>query len=405
MALRGTLKDFGIADIFQLLGIQGKTGTLTVSNRTEKVVIYFGAGNVLRSETTNRQRQDLLGNMLRRAEAITEQQLASALEVQQRTKQRLGDIFIESSAVTEAELHNFTRLQTTETVHRLFLWEDGNYAFEQTEVPAVAGHAPLRSEMLLMEGFRQVDEWPAIRRKLTSYAMSFRVLVDLEKVLSARLQQSSELDLDAVFSDSGDAHGRGSNSDPRLRYIEERERLVYGLIKPGRDVQKLIDLSRLGEFETCKALATLIDAGFVAALQPAVQQPPSAEATVGGISAPRAGSRLPLGVLLRVGATLAVLLAGFTLYHTGRVSFAFLNSHNAAEYVDLSLEDELGRGQIEAIHRALAVYQAEHGAYPEHLQKLVDAGLLPPRGVGFPWEQPYYYARGDRAYTLLRPLY
>ena len=41
MALRGTLKDFGIADILQLIGHQQKTGTLSVKNRDQEVQIHF----------------------------------------------------------------------------------------------------------------------------------------------------------------------------------------------------------------------------------------------------------------------------------------------------------------------------------------------------------------------------
>ena len=32
MALKGTLRDFGLADIFQLIGIQRKTGLLVLTN-------------------------------------------------------------------------------------------------------------------------------------------------------------------------------------------------------------------------------------------------------------------------------------------------------------------------------------------------------------------------------------
>ena len=32
MALQGTIQDFGLADIFQLIGIQRKTGTLVLDN-------------------------------------------------------------------------------------------------------------------------------------------------------------------------------------------------------------------------------------------------------------------------------------------------------------------------------------------------------------------------------------
>ena len=36
MALKGTLKDFSLADIFQLIGIQRKTGVLTLKNDEHK---------------------------------------------------------------------------------------------------------------------------------------------------------------------------------------------------------------------------------------------------------------------------------------------------------------------------------------------------------------------------------
>ena len=55
-------------------------------------------------------------------------------------------------------------------------------------------------------------------------------------------------------------------------------------VKAGK-VSATTDLSRMGEFETCKALERLIDAGFVRALPQESPRKPSAEATVGGISA------------------------------------------------------------------------------------------------------------------------
>ena len=44
MALKGTLKDFGIADILQLIGQQTKTGTLNLKNKGEEVVVSFRDG-------------------------------------------------------------------------------------------------------------------------------------------------------------------------------------------------------------------------------------------------------------------------------------------------------------------------------------------------------------------------
>ena len=43
MALKGTLKDFGIADILQLIGQQQKTGTLHLQGRDQEVHVGEGS--------------------------------------------------------------------------------------------------------------------------------------------------------------------------------------------------------------------------------------------------------------------------------------------------------------------------------------------------------------------------
>ena len=49
MALEGTIKDFGLPDIFQLIGLQRKTGLLTLTNEKdeESVIITFEAPSEL----------------------------------------------------------------------------------------------------------------------------------------------------------------------------------------------------------------------------------------------------------------------------------------------------------------------------------------------------------------------
>jgi hypothetical protein len=134
MALKGTLKDFGIADIFQLISHQSKTGVLHLHSKNKEVRISFVNGDVVRAESTTRKKRDLLGAMLVRAEAISEAQLEQALEIQKRTLKRLGHILIERGFLKKEELKQFTHLQTTETVYKLFNWETGTYAFETEDV-------------------------------------------------------------------------------------------------------------------------------------------------------------------------------------------------------------------------------------------------------------------------------
>ncbi|RYZ49315.1 MAG: DUF4388 domain-containing protein, partial [Sphingobacteriales bacterium] len=127
MALRGTLEDFGLANVFQIIGQTSKTGTLVMRDRDEEVKLYFEAGGIVRCEASRRQRSELLGTMLRRAEAITEAQLTAALEAQKASRKRLGDCLIAQAAISATDLQEFARLQTSETVFRVFLWRQGTY--------------------------------------------------------------------------------------------------------------------------------------------------------------------------------------------------------------------------------------------------------------------------------------
>src|SRR3954447_636195 len=113
MALSGTLKDFGIADILQLIGHQTKTGRLMLKSGNEEVEVFFVDGNVVFASDKARNSKNLLGTLLLRAEMLSSDQLDEALGIQQRTLKRLGDILTEMGAVTQVQLAQMMRLQTT----------------------------------------------------------------------------------------------------------------------------------------------------------------------------------------------------------------------------------------------------------------------------------------------------
>jgi hypothetical protein len=265
MALKGTLKDFGIAEILQLIGQQAKSGVLHLESRDDVIHIAIADGSVVRAESAGRKARERLGNMLVRAELIEQKELEYALELQKRSLRRVGDILVELRLVSKTALREMTALQTTETVFRLFHWKSGTYEFEPGDVewdPETV--TPLRAESVLMEGFRQVDEWPLIRRKVTSTAMTFeraRVL-EPERSGSRRIEREKERageDVEVAFDGLG-------GDEPEVKRGEfaslgAKERRVYELAVPHRTVEKIVDLSRLGEFETCKALLNLVNLG------------------------------------------------------------------------------------------------------------------------------------------------
>lgn len=407
MALRGTLKDFGIADVFQLIGHQGKSGKLTVTNRDEAVEVYFYEGNVVRATPHSRKRKDLLGSMLVRAEAITDTELKNALARQQQDKRRLGEILLDTTHLDPDTLQTFFKLQTTETLYRLFVLDSGSYEFTNQEVPPPDDPRQLiRSEQVLMEGFRQVDDWPEIRKKISGYQLIFERKEDLE-ALAAQEAASGAAHDDDPFADLdlalSDLDGGGGTGTGRLRNIGDNERLVYALIAPERDVQKIIDLSRLGEFDTCKALCNLIDAAIVA---PAAESPerrkPSADATVGGITS---GTQPRLRQALGAGAVVMVLLLAYALTNLVGLGTSNLWARVPQGYVSRDVQEVLSRAQLARLREALAIYASEQGRFPASLEELVTTGLVSEEDLRFPWHQPYHYGPQGDGYVLKRPLF
>ncbi len=391
MALKGTLKDFGIADILQLIGQQQKTGTLVLKQKPEEIHVSFRDGNIVRAETSSRNKKDLIGSMLVRANLITETQLAQGLEIQKRTLQRLGDVLVDREFLTAEKFKEMVQLQTSETLYTLFGWKTGNYAFEQGEVEDLdPTFVPLRAESVLMEGFRRVDEWPVVRKRITSYQMTFERLKELPP---PPLQKD---DFDSALDDAF-AEEKKSENKGEFQSVGSNERRCYELVQPGRPVQDIIDQSCLGEFETAKALTNLVNLEYLKALAPAggAKNDFDPDSTRGRV----------VGMLARVG--VSVLVIGGLLFLVTRMDlgpFAWGGS-SGTTFTDPALKRFVSTQQMSRIGAALELYRLEKGGLPTALSDLAELGFLSADDLRYPWHDAYYYRRVDpKTYTLLPPL-
>jgi len=389
MALNGTLKDFGIADIFQLISHQSKTGVLHLNSKDEEVHISFVNGDVVSAESTTRKHKDLLGSMLVRSGVISEQVLESALEQQKRTLKRLGNILLEQGAVSLEDLKELTRLQTTETIYKLFNWESGTYAFEAQEVDYDSETVePIRSENILMEGFRMVDEWPMVRKVITSYEMTFK---RVKKLTAAAGDESVDDEIDAAFDGM-----MGGEGDAVPAGMGANEVKVYGLVEEGRTVQQIIDLSRLGEFETCKALLNLLNQGYLKV--DALRKPVAGE---------KPGRRVrgwSLGALVAQVVTTVVILGVVYLLVQSVDFLDLIDPQEGRTFHDPAARELIDLSHSRRLQRAIEVYRLEQGHIPTRLDELVQEKLVRESALSFPWRQQRVYVRRDGSYRLLRPL-
>src|SRR5438093_4146501 len=122
MALEGTLEDFSLADIFQLIGIQRKTGVLTLKNSVETVTVTFHNGMVIGADTSPKKLEDRLGKVLVKTGLISFDQLKEALLHQEKTLQKIGFILVDQKYISRGELKDALQIQVTQMIYRLFRW-------------------------------------------------------------------------------------------------------------------------------------------------------------------------------------------------------------------------------------------------------------------------------------------
>ncbi len=166
MALQGTLKDFSITEIIQLIGQQLKTGVLTIRRGKKVVEISFVDGMIVHVYSSYRGKKDLIGEILVKAKKITEEQLERVLRIQKGTLKYLGEILVELQLLTKDDVLKVISTQVYETIYDLFWWEDGIFNFDLKLVESYKKIPfALSTEQVLLSILRMVDEWSEIEKK------------------------------------------------------------------------------------------------------------------------------------------------------------------------------------------------------------------------------------------------
>jgi len=227
MALEGSLRDFGLADILQLIYFQKKTGILSLSGEKDRVLLMFFEGNVISAESRKRVEENRIGKILLKKGFIKEDDLKSSLEEQKTTGVRLGDIFLKRGMVRKEDIAETLASQMTETVVQLFSWKEGTYEFQAQPV-TVSKDMPvtLDTQHLLMDGLRILDEWSLVEGKIT---------------------------LDTVFMKTG-------QTEPDMSREEES---VLRFVDGESDVSIIIDLSGIDDFDASRILVSLMERGII----------------------------------------------------------------------------------------------------------------------------------------------
>src|SRR5947209_14089138 len=171
--LQGSLKDFGLVEVLQMMELGGMTGALRLKHSTGRIgIVYFSEGKMANCSELDAGALTL-GDVLQQLGMATSQQIEQAFsqQLQNAFGKRIGERLVSMGAISEKQLREALRMKALWTARELALWQDGTYEFisnpnAQSMVPY--GEASLELEIMrvTMEMVRYNDEWEQLHHFL-----------------------------------------------------------------------------------------------------------------------------------------------------------------------------------------------------------------------------------------------
>ncbi len=371
VALHGNLRDFGIAEVFQLIGQQRKTGLLVVGEGGDAVFLSFDEGRVVAGGSTLPEGEGgALGSQLVRSGYLTRDQLRDLVGESARSARPIPDLLVASGRLDAESLGEVQDLLTHETVFDIMRRKSGEFHFSAEPIDHdLPPERLLGAEQILMDGLRMLDEWQTFAAAVPSQDVVFRRIGSLE---------------------SSRAFAAQGGGDGRFEKVERVLKLIDGRLS----VRRVVDLSRVGTFEATRVLAELRQAGLIEVATTEVRRPPRRP-----ISAKSMMPSLRTAVATLVPFALILVLAGVAIDRSGPtgglpgspIPDRFLHRIGA------DAEAELVRGLVD-------LHAFETGSYPDRLEAIAGRASELDRSLTSARLAEYYYAVRDDEVVLLPPL-
>ncbi len=389
MALEGTLRDFSLADIFQLIGLQRKTGVLTLKGKDDTVTVTFLDGKVVGADSLNRKLENRLGAVLVKTGYLTQEQLNQALEIQKETLQRLGFILTHHEIISQQELRDALQLQTMQVIYRLFRWKDGEYHFSQETVIEYDHDnvTPVSAESILMEGARMMDEWPIIEKRIRSYSMVFRHKAVGQEIAVVDEDEADEID----FNAGGPAARKKKKAESKIR-ITPQEKMMYDMVNGTATVAEIMESSRLSEFDTAKALYELLSRDLIEEVRAATAKPGAVP--VDETAPTEIPSVLPLPLII----LLAVLAVASLVTGVRNPLNVFTTTTGPSLFT--STKKAISLQRIDTIGEAIEAHNLATGQLPRSLADLTP-NFLSRSFLHDPWGREYKYIQRPERYLVI----
>jgi hypothetical protein len=371
VSLDGNLRVFSVTEIFQMLGMQRKSGILSVEGPKDTVTIGFFNGRIVSVDSLSHPIEHRLGSLLVKAGLLSEEGLNRVLEVQQKRHERLGRLLLSHELVRVEDIREALRIQVHRIVFTAFGWTEGRFQFSPEAVVEQDAELfpPLPTESILLEAARTFDELPAAEQKFLSN--------------------------DIVFHRTPDAFAlrlvAGATSEEGALPVSKREAETWKWIDGRRSVNDILERAFLSDLDALKGISDLLDRGLIE--EGTIRETPV-------VVAEPARTGFAFGV---VGRWLPVLaLAALSIYLAPRNRANVLLRSPAAKPPVRDLFQATSFARLQTVGRAVRVYYGSTGRYPKTLLDLVIGDVLEEDSLRDPYGRFYrsFLRPEDGKFTL-----
>jgi len=357
--LSGNLSDFSIADVFQLIGHQRKTGVLDLKSGSARAQLVFDRGLVVSAAVARGRASDLdpLADRLVRSGQLTRERADEAGAVARSSAQSVARTLVARGWLDAGDVRRAFELVTSDAIFDVLRWHTGTFDFHAKSVDHDRDPTELlAAEQILMDGLRMVDEWQGIEKLVPSES--------------------------AIYE-------RTSEADPRTGDAARVLALVDGRLS----VRRVIDLAQLGTFDGMRILSELRSSGAIRPVELAVTQALVERARSVG-SAWLAIGRFAVALL-----PLAAL--SFVVFEIAEAApRAPARDHQIERESLASLREDYA---VRATRHAIEAYRLSRGHWPDRLDELTAAGLLPAETLATLEGRAYYSLNREQGPIFLAP--
>lgn len=289
MAAGTPIDEFGLSDIAELIHLQQRTGVLLVADGTRRVMVTFIEGLIGGCEDNTHQLKEV-GDILVKEKKLTAVQLRAIQHSQEMSGEPILAAIEASGHVRPTDIERVVEGHVKEIFMSLFLLKAGTYNFETKNVTLMPGlRAPLDIDEVMKEIQRRREEWPFLQQTVPNLSLVFGRTNLVPPGFDAEMGGFKE-------EQEGRNSAVGLSSD---------ERMVHVLVDGHRTVKLILAETPLSEFIVCRALSSLVSAGYI------VQGDTASEDTVSTQRIVRVRVKAPRRAWLpTVGFVLGLLLIG-----------------------------------------------------------------------------------------------